>query len=183
MELTGALANIGGPETTRVVILDCCFADLMIPHLNAPNMAGGRWRTTTNLQQQQQQMQQQPNVMIPFFLFFSFFCGGNSACAEWIPRDTWNWRDAGVSHPPAAKSATGKAERERGDSAFLLTFFVFFFIGLPVWASWRLCILRRVSSRGAECGWMLHFLCIGGQLDARAHSRDAGCDTDSQPQR
>ena len=42
LDLTTALANIGGPDTTRVVIFDCCHADLMVPHLNAPNLAG--WR-------------------------------------------------------------------------------------------------------------------------------------------
>ncbi len=40
LDLTKALADIGGPDTARVVILDCCYADLMVAHLNASNMAG-----------------------------------------------------------------------------------------------------------------------------------------------
>ncbi len=40
LSLTQVLADVGGPETARVVILDCCYADLMVPHLNARSMAG-----------------------------------------------------------------------------------------------------------------------------------------------
>lgn len=39
-DLTRALADIGGPTTTRIVVLDCCFAGAIVSQLNAPNMAG-----------------------------------------------------------------------------------------------------------------------------------------------